>query len=210
MRARPGWARPGWAALWLIAGGLPALASNQGVRELALAWALGDYRAPLVCVLDGAAHEALRHVRIAPGRPTDSPSALRLTFHDLDAPSGIACTGVAGEPEPNVVGTLELTFDGRSRPDTGDVDFRNALRREGGFRFRVATGHLRVGPAGAPTAELADVDFAAGIAEIRSIPPTSDAARRLATFGSERQRELKLTAAEGPPLTFELVELARP
>jgi hypothetical protein len=179
------------------------------VRELAGAWVQGDYRAPLVCVLDGTAREALRRVRIHPGRPTDPPSALRVTFHDLEAPAGIACSGVSGEPEPNVVGVLELAFDGRSRPDTGDVDFRNALRREGGFEFRVTGGALRIGAAGAPLAELENVDFAGGTAEIRSIPPGSDAARRLAAFGAERQRALKLTAAGGRELTFELVELPR-
>ena len=205
MRAR--YAR---AALWLAAVVLPALASSEGVRELALGWAQGDYRAPLVCVLDGTAREALRRVRIQPGLPTDAPYTLRLTFHDLDAPPGIACAGISGEPEPNIVGVLELAFDRRSRPDTGEVDFRNALRREGGFRFRVTGGHLRIGRAGAPSGELTDVDFAGGTAEIRSIPPTSDAARRLATFGSERQRELKLRAAEGQPLAFELVELSQP
>ena len=198
------------AALWLVAAGLSAPASSQGVRELALAWAQGDYRAPLVCVLDGTAREALRRVRIQPGRPTDAPSALRLTFHDLAAPPGIACASVSGAPEPNVVGVLELAFDGRSRPDTGEVDFRNALRREGGFRFRVTAGHVRVGAAGTPTDQLADVDFAGGTVEIRSIPPASDAARRLAAFGSDRQRELRLTAAEAQPLAFELVELPPP
>ena len=114
---------------------------------------------------------------------------------------------MSGAPEPNVVGVLELVFEGRSRPDTGEVDFRNALRREGGFTFRVLSGHLRIGAAGADAAALSDVDFAGGSAEIRSVPAGSDAARRLALFGSERQRELKLSAASGKELAFELVEL---
>jgi hypothetical protein len=187
---------------------IPALASGQELRDLALAWVQGDYRAPLVCVLDGTARQALRRVRIHPGRPSDRPS-VRLGFHDLEAPSGISCSGVSGEPEPNVVGVLELVFEGRSRPDTGEVDFRNALRREGGFTFRVMAGHLRIGAAGASTAALEDVDFSGGSAQIRSVPPGSDAARRLSLFGAERQRELKLSAASGKELTFELVELPR-
>jgi hypothetical protein len=201
--------RPARAAAWLLAAaGIPALAAGQELRDLALAWVLGDYRAPLVCVLDGTAHQALRRVRIHPGRSSDRPSVL-LTFRDLDAPSGISCPGMSGQPEPNVVGALELVFDGRSRPDTGEVDFRNALRREGGFSFRVAAGRLRIGTAGAALAELENVDFAGGSAEIRSVPPGSDTARRLAAFGGERQRELKVTAASGKELAFELVELPR-
>ena len=38
------------------------------------------------------------------------------------------------------MGGLELVFEGRSRPDTGEVDFRNALRRDGGFSFRIESG----------------------------------------------------------------------
>ena len=197
------------ALAWLFAAvALPSLAAAAGLRDLVLDWALGDYRAPLVCVLDGTAREALRRVRIQPGHG-DRPS-LRVTFYDLEAPSGIACGDVSGEPEPNVAGVVELVFEGRSRPDTGEVDFRNALRREGGFSFRVTTGHLRIGAAGAPAAELETVDFADGTAEIRSVPPGSDAARRLSGFGGERQRELRLSAPSGRKLAFELVELSRP
>jgi len=199
----------GAVALLLVTAGFPVLAAGQEVRDLALSWAQGDYRAPLVCVLDGTAREALRRVRIHPGRASDRPS-VRLTFHDLEAPSGISCGGMSGQPEPNVVGVLELVFEGRSRPDTGDVDFRNALRRDGGFRFRVASGRLRIGAAGAATAELEQLDFAGGEAFLRSVPQGSDTARRLAAFGAERQRELKLTAASGQELAFDLVEFPRP
>ena len=198
------------AAAWLLAvAGIPLLASaGEGLRDLALAWVVGDYRAPLVCVLDGTARQALRRVRIQPGRSPDRPSVL-LTFHDLEAPSGISCGGLSGQAEPNVVGVLELVFEGRSQPDTGEVDFRNALRRDGGFNFRVAAGRLRIGAAGAATAELENVDFAGGAAEVRSVPPGSDTARGLATFGGERERQLSVTAASGKALAFDLVELPR-
>jgi len=197
------------AALLLVAAGVPLLAAGQELRDLALSWAQGDYRAPLVCVLDGTAREALRRVRIHPGRASDRPS-VRLTFHDLEAPPEIECSGVSGQPGPNVVGVLELVFEGRSRPDTGEVDFRNAMRRDGGFRFGVASGRLLIGAAGATTAEMEKVDFAGGEAFLRSVSPGSDTARRLAAFGAERQRELKLSAASGRELVFELVELPRP
>ena len=186
---------------------LPARASAEGLLELALAWVQGDYRAPLVCELDGTAREALRRIRIQPGPRTDARSPLRLTFHDLEAPAGIRCSSVSGEPEPNLIGVLELAFDGRSRPDTGEVDFRNAMRHDGGFPFRVTAGRLRIGTAGAPTGELETLDFAGGTAEIRAVVAGSDAARRLAAYGSERQRELIVRAASGRQLRFDLVEL---
>jgi hypothetical protein len=198
-------------ATWLVASALlPALAAAQGLRELAGAWALGDYRAPLVCVLEGAAREALRRVRIQPPRPVDPPDTLRVTFQDLDAPPGISCTTLSGARETNVVGVLELTFDGRSRPGTGEVDFRNTLRREGGFGYRIRGGRLRLAEIGAPEASPELVDFAGGVAEIREVPPGSDAARRLASFGGDRQRLLRITSEAGRQLVFDLVELPRP
>jgi hypothetical protein len=195
----------------LLALGLgPALASAQGLRELAGAWAQGDYRAPLVCVLDGAAREALRRVRIQPPRPVDSPDTLRVTFQDLDAPPGISCTTHAGGRELNVVGALQLSFEGRSRVDIGDLDFRNTLRRAGGFGYRIRAGALRLTEIGAAGAPPESVSFAGGTAEIREVPRGSDAARRLAVFGSERQRTLRITSESGRTLTFELVALPRP
>ncbi len=183
----------------------PASACAEELRDLALSWVLGDYRSPLVCVMDGSPRQALRHVRIQPGPRGGRPSA-RLVFHDLEAPPGTSCSGVTGAAEPNVVGTLELAFAGRSRPDTGDVDFRNALRRDGGFSFRVASGTLRIGPAGAEAASQA-VDLVGTTVWVRAVPPGSDGARRLASFGGRRQLQLELERAASEPLRFDLVDL---
>ena len=190
----------------LLAGILAGSAAAQGVRELAYAWAQGDFRAPLACVIDGASREALRRVRIHPA-PRGSLPSLRVTFYDLEAPPGTQCTGLASREEPNVLGGLELVFDGRSRPDTGDVDFRSALRREGGFTFRIQKGKLRIGPAGA--AELVDHDYTGGAARILTLPPGSDGARRLAVFGAARQLRLELEAPGVPALGFDLIALPR-
>lgn len=197
-------------ACLFVAAAAAAPASAQGLRELVAAWALGDYRGPLFCVVDGAAREALRRVRIQPPRPVDPPGTLRVTFHDLEAPAGISCSTLSGERERNVVGVLQLAFDGRDRPDTGEVDFRNTLRREGGFGYRITGGVLRVVELGAGAdASPEPVDFAGGTAEIREVPPGSDAARRLAVFGSARERTLRLISAGGLELVFDLVELPR-
>jgi hypothetical protein len=106
-----------------------------------------------------------------------------------------------------VLGALDLVFDGRSRPDTGEVDFRNTLRREGGFRFGVEAGRLRIGPVAGGDEALESIDFAGRSVRISSVPAGSDAARRLASFGGQRQFQLELEMENGPPLRFELVEL---
>lgn len=196
-------------ALALLVSALPAAAAAQSLRDLAFAWAQGDFRAPLVCMIDGASRQALRRVRIHPP-PRGSLPSIRLTFYDLEAPPGTACSGMSSHEEPNVIGSLVLVFDGRNRPDTGEVDFRNAMRRDGGFRFRVASGRLRVGPAGAAAESLASSDYAGGSAHVLVAAPGSDAARRLAGFGSERQLQLELEAPGAPSLAFDLVELPPP
>jgi hypothetical protein len=214
-RARPAGAAAGRgalraAALWaaLLACALPGAAAAQGLRELSYAWAQGDFRAPLACVVDGASREALRRVRIHPA-PRAALPALRITIYDLEAPLGTVCTGLASRSEPNVIGALELVFEGRSRPDTGQVDFRNALRRDGGFTFRIQQGKLRVGPAGEPESTLPSHDYTGGSARVGTVPPGSDGARRLATFGANRQLQLELAAPGAPALAFDLVELPR-
>jgi hypothetical protein len=191
----------------LLACALPGVAAAQGLREMAYAWALGDFRAPLACVVDGASREALRRVRIHPAPRASLPS-VRVTIYDLEAPPGTVCTGMASRTEPNVIGGLELVFEGRSRPDIGEVDFRNALRRDGGFTFRIDQGKLRIGPAGEPESALVSHDYAGGSARIRTIPPGSDGARRLAAFGAQRQLQLELEAPGAPALSFDLVELS--
>jgi hypothetical protein len=190
----------------LLACALPGAAAAQGVRDLAYAWVQGDFRAPLACVVNGASREALRRVRLHPA-PRGALPSVRVTIYDLEAPTGTRCTGLASREEPNVIGGLELLFEGRTRPDTGEVDFRNALRRDGGFTFRIEKGKLRIGPAGEPATALANHDYAGGTARIRTVPPGSDAARRLAAFGPHRQLQLELDAPGAPALAFDLVEL---
>lgn len=193
-----------------LAAALAAGAAAQGVRELAFAYAQGDFRAPLTCVVDGTPRQALRRIRIHPGpRQTARPS-LRITFHDLEAPAGTRCSSISGQAEPNLIGTLELVWEARTRPDTGEVDFRNQLRREGGFEFRIQSGRLRVGAveAGKPGERV--VDFAGGKARVEPVAPGSDAARRLAGFGGHRQLGLTIAAPDSSDsmrLSFDLLEL---
>jgi hypothetical protein len=194
------------AAAALLACALPLPAAAQGLHDLVYAWAQGDFRAPLACVVDGASRQALRRVRIHPA-PRGALPALRVTLFDLEAPLGTRCSGLASGEEPNAIGTLELALDARSRAGTSEVDFRNALRRDGGFTFRIQKGSLRIGSAGEPASALASHDYTGGSARVVAVPPGSDAARRLAAFGSRRQLQLELAAPGAPSLAFDLVEL---
>lgn len=185
---------------------LAASAYAQGVRELAFAWAEGDYRAPLTCTIEDVPRQALRRVLIAPRARRATRPGVRVTFFDLEPPPGTRCSSVSGADEPNLTGSVELVWDGRSRPDTGPVDFRNSLRRDGGFDFVIETGRLRIAPTEGG-AEARVVDFAGGSARLEEVRPGSDAARRLAAFGGRGHRVLRLEAAEAPALAFDLAEL---
>ena len=195
-------------ALALAAGLATSAAAQQGVRELAFAFVQGDFRSPLTCLVDGAPRQALRRVRIHPAQRQAARPGVRVTFHDLEAPAGTRCTSISGEPEPNVVGTLELVWNARTRPDTGEVDFRNLLRHEGGLEFGIASGTLRVGPSEAGKAGERTLDFAGGTARVEPAAPGSDAARRLAGFGGQRPFVLTLDAPAASRLAFDLAELS--
>src|SRR5262245_2173153 len=197
-------ARRSWLALALLAG--PA-AGAGGVRELAVAWVVGDFRAPLACVVDNVPRQALRRVRIDPAPPGNPRLVARVTFFDLAAPPGTRCTSVSGAEEPNVIGAVALLWDAPTRPDMGEADFRHTLRREGGFDFKVDAGRLRVGASADASDALPTIDFAGGTARFEQVAPGSDAARQLAGFGGKRQLRLELRAPGGSPLSFELVEL---
>lgn len=193
------------ALLPLLLGVAPA-AHAQGVRELAFAWAEGDYRAPLTCTVEGVPRQALRRVLIVPRPRRAARPGVRLTFFDLEPPPGTHCSSVSGAEEPNLIGALELVWNGRTRPDTGPVDFRNLLRRDGGFDFGIETGRLRIVPTHEASAPRL-VDYAGGSARLEVARPGSDAARRLSAFGGSRHRVLRLEAADAPPLLFDLTDL---
>jgi hypothetical protein len=158
--------------------------------------------------VEGTPRQALRRIRIHPGPRQAARPSLRITFYDLDAPPGTRCSSISGQAEPNVIGALELVWDGRTRPDTGEVDFRNLLRHERGLDFRIDSGRLRVGDveAGRPGERV--VDFAGGTARVEPVVRGSDAARRLAGLGGQRQLGLAIEAPDHLRLSFDLVELA--
>jgi len=185
--------------------------SPGDLRHLALLWAKGEFRAPLVCEIQGAPRQAVRRIHVVLQRVGRNETPFnRIRFDDLEAPPGTRCQDDLGKPEPNVIGSLSITLPSFSHPDTGDRDFKDALRREGGFKFQVRSGWLKVGPPGAPVASLRTVDFRGGTAHFETVKRGSDAWRRLLDFGERRKLALTLEAPGGERLAFDLVQLDAP
>jgi hypothetical protein len=197
-------------ALW--AAPRPSIAAREpDLKDLALAWLLGDFRSPLVCEIGPDHRRVLRRVLIRPPSRRAVEAYDRVTFFDLEAPAGTRCVQEQGGDAQNVIGTLALRSDARGEADTALYDFQANLRREGGFDYQITRGELRLGPAGAPLEELVTVDFSGGSARVEEVRVGSDAHRRLADLPGRRKRVLEIAAPDdGPRVRLELVELGRP
>ncbi len=175
---------------------------------LALDWARGQFRAPMICQVDGAARQVLRPVVIAPGTLGASPPQNRIQFPDSDAPGVAHCTSETGTPEPRVGGALIITIRGRSRPDTVQRDFDVTMKRDHGFEYEILSGKLRIAVFGEPDAPAREVDFTGGKASFRLVELGSDAERILADFPGRQGYTLELSAPEGERLVFHVVRVA--
>jgi hypothetical protein len=184
----------------------PPLGTDPGLQELALEWIRGEYRAPLICEIEGVPYQALRRVLVIPGPRHARLPMNRLTLFDLEAPAGTHCHDETGVEQPNAVGSLALTLEARARPDTARRDFESAIRRKGGFEFQIPTGRLRLGEPGKPTSALKEVDFSGGTAQILKVERGTDAFRRLAEYGDRRKLSLVIEAKDGTRLSLDLVQ----
>jgi hypothetical protein len=197
------------AALVLAATGpAPGGEVPADLTLLSLAWARGEYRAPLVCEIEGTAHRGLRRVLVSPGPRDARPISNRLAFFDLEVPAGTRCSLETGEEQPNLVGSVFFTLEAVSRPDIAARDFEAALRRDGGFEFTIRSGRLGVGPPGDPLPSLRQVDFAGGRARLHLVERGSDAFRRMASLPAPRKLSLQLGAPDGTRIDLDLAQLA--
>jgi hypothetical protein len=198
--------RAAWA-LAALAAPVAALAQATGpdLNTLALLWTRGDFRAPIVCEIDGEARRGFRRIEVEPGPRAVEPPVNRLQFHDLEVPPGTRCIAEARGPVPNVIGSLAFLRRGPARVDTARHDFGQQLRREGGFDFEVVGGRLRAGPSEDPAAAH-EIEMKGGRVRFLEVERGSDAWRRLAEFPGRRLR-LLVEAPDGTALDFDLVEL---
>ena len=195
----------------LAALGLATAAAAQtpapDLNRLALDWARGDFRSPLVCEIDGTARLGFRRVTIVGAPPTLEQPVARVRFFDLEVPDGTHCGTETVPDVPNVVGTLALAHRGRSHADTAARDFASTLRREGGFEYAIVGGQLELAATHDPAASR-QVDFRGGRAWLGDVKRGSDAWRRLAEYPVPRKLTLRLEAPDGSSFELDLVELA--
>lgn len=185
--------------------GQPRPGAGQDLVDLALAWAQGDFRSPLICEFEGRPRRGLRRVRIVPVRRTALQRTDEIVFHDLDPEGANRCFTELGGDQANWIGAVRISLEARSRPDTAMHDFQSRLRRDGGITFAVKSGSLRRIAIG--SGEERVVRFAGGRATLSRIPPGSDTARLLAEFRARRKLRLALESPDGVRLELPLVEL---
>lgn len=198
---------------WLCGVATLAFAQPRGggpdVADFALAWARGGFVSPVVCRFGERAERGLRRVIIEPGPRTSERRVDRVKFVDLAAPGAERCTDELGTEEPNVVGTILISYTlRRPRSDTPERDFKHELER-GAIEFEVVHGRLRMGPAGGEAAALPERDFEGGKLSLATIRPGSDDARRVADLPGARALRLEVAAKDGTRFAFALVELER-
>lgn len=190
----------------LGAAGVAAAQAGSGeptLTDLALLWAMGEYRGPVVCQVDGGPRRLARSLRIRPPEQRGYRTLFRLELRPLEV-GGAHCVNDLGVEEPDVVGSAQIGFVHRARPDTARKDFELELRREGGFRYQVTSGEITVTGAEGPRR----VDLAGGVADLRRVEPGSDAARMLGDAEGLPKRTLVLEARDGTRLEFNLVYIA--
>lgn len=197
------------AALALLAvapttGAQPGAAPD--LTDLALRWARGEYRSPLVCTLGDQPRRGLRRILIAPGPRRGGPRVDRIRFFDLAAEGVRRCRNALGQEEPSLEGSLLVTLRAPSRPDVAARDFKEALRRDRGFEFEIVSGALRIAPVGDTAPPTRTVDFRGGTARLVAIRRGTDAARLLADFPSRRKLELTVRAPSGEELRLWLFQ----
>jgi len=178
------------------------------MNALALEWARGQYRAPMVCELESGPQRVLRRVLIAPVPMQEAGVQDRIEFPDPEAPGAKRCFSELGADEPFVSGGLAITLRERSRPDTASHDFEQTLRREHGFEFEVSAGKLKVGKFGAPGELPREIDFSHGKAKLHLVEPGSDAAKLLSEFHDRPGFTLELSSPDGAHLVFHLVRVS--
>jgi len=181
-------------------------AAAPDVADFVLAWLRGGWRSPLLCTFAGQPRQGVRRVVIAAGPPQSERKVDRITFSALAASDAERCRNALGGDAPNLVGSVLVTYmPKRLRSDTPERDFRQLLAG-GRFDLTIVAGKLRVGPASQAPAELPEIDFAGGRAEVGEIPAGSDVARLLADFGPRRRLWLALEAPGGARIELPLVQ----
>ncbi|MCX5739504.1 MAG: hypothetical protein NTZ61_13605 [Proteobacteria bacterium] len=187
----------------------PGAGAAPDAVEFALAWARGGYASPVICRFKEEVQRGLRRIVIGPGPRSSAQRVDRIQFFDIGATGASRCHDDLGAEEPNVVGTLLVSYTAkRPRSDTPQRDIEQELKT-GPLSFEIASGRLRIGAATGLPESLPEVDFAGGKLRIGEVAAGSDDARRLGDFASQRRLRLDAEAPDGTRIGMLLAEFER-
>jgi len=187
----------------------PGAGAAPDAVEFALAWARGGYASPVICRFKEDVQRGLRRIVIGPGPRSSAQRVDRIQFFDIGAAGASRCHDDLGVEEPNVVGTLLVSYTAkRPRSDTPQRDIDQELKA-GPLSLEIASGRLRIGAAPAPIESLPEVDFAGGKLRIGEVAAGSDDERRLGDFASRRLLRLDAEAPDGTRIGMLLAEFER-
>jgi len=187
----------------------PGAGAAPDAVEFALAWARGGYASPVICRFKEEVRRGLRRIVIGPGPRSSAQRVDRIQFFDIGATGASRCHDDLGAEEPNVVGTLLVSYTAkRPRSDTPQRDIEQELKT-GPLSFEIASGRLRIGAATGLPESLPEVDFAGGKLRIGEVAAGSDDARRLGDFASQRRLRLDAEAPDGTRIGMLLAEFER-
>jgi hypothetical protein len=187
----------------------PGAGGGPDTVDLALAWARGGFAAPVLCRFGDEVKRGVRLIVIAAGPRSTARRADRVSFIDIGAAGGTHCRDELGTEEPNVVGTLIISYTPkRPRSDTPQRDLEQELK-SGPLSFDIVGGKLRVGDATQPVESLPEIDFDGGALRLGTVARGSDDARRLGDFAGERQLRLEVESRDGTTFGMPIVEYER-
>jgi len=173
--------------------------------EAVAAWARGTWASPVYCRIGGETVRGIRRVLIEPSKDVaPGQTVLGVQFVDMQVDDAERCFDLVGHDLPNLVGKLQLRFNGTSHGEMIQRDFERAIKKDRGFEFVVLGGGLRVEPVGPAKGEPAKVSFKGGEAWLRQPARASDSERALADFDSPRKLELDVRTQDGTRQTLPL------
>jgi len=175
-----------------------AAQAPPSLGEAVTEWARGNWASPVYCRIGGETVRGIRRVLIEPARdPMPGRTELEVRFIDMQVADAERCFDLVGTEVPNLVGKVQLRFNGTSHPETVQRDFERALRRDRGFAFDVVRGRLRVEIVG-PGDNRGRVDDLARTGAWLRVPARgSDGERALSEFASPRKLELEFSVENG-------------
>jgi len=192
-------------ALLLVAAALSPLlapavqaAPPATLGDAVASWARGTWASPVYCRIDGETVRGIRRVLIQPSKDVaPGQTVVTVQFVDMQVDDAERCFDLVGNDLPNLIGKLQLRFNGTSHSEMIQRDFERAIKKDRGFAFTIVGGGLRVTPVGPSAGETTQASFRGGEAWLREPARASDPERALADFDSPRKLELEVVAPDG-------------